>query len=188
MPPYLPAMFCTAVFISMSDWPSPTSRAAAQPAATADTPVDCTGLRGGPRLTYRNPRYGFSLTHPSFFVLDPDSVPASGDSARFWTTDRRATAVVTGLRNGLGQSLSDLMREAKRDIVENGHGTISYKRIRGDWFVISGYIADRIFYRRTFLSQDRSIIATLWIEFPRDMRPCFDEAVTMMSLSFRAAA
>jgi hypothetical protein len=45
-------------------------------------------------------------------------------------------------------------------------------------------MAGRIFYRRTLLTS-RGIEATLWLEFPRDMRPCLDEAVTVMSLSFR---
>ena len=49
---------------------------------------------GLPR-TYRNARFGFQMDHPERFALDPGSVPEAGDSARFWTPDRRATAVVT---------------------------------------------------------------------------------------------
>jgi hypothetical protein len=48
-------------------------------------------------------------------------------------------------------------------------------------------MAGRIFYRRTVLTTGSKIIGSLWIEFPRDMRPCFEGAVTMMSLSFRQA-
>jgi hypothetical protein len=137
-------------------------------------------------MPYRNPQYGFALNYPSTFALDPESVPDNGDSAQFWTTDRSATVVVTGLHNRMRQPLGELLREAKRDIVENSRGTITYERSRDGWFVLSGFVANRISYRRTFLSQGGSIIATLWIEFPRHMRPCFDGAVTMMSHSFRA--
>jgi hypothetical protein len=154
--------------------------------STADgAEPDCEGVRDGRPLTYRNARFGFAMTYPSSFLLDPDSVPESGDSARFWTRDRRATAVVTGLSNGLGQSLADLLREARQDVIGNSHGVITYDRRRDNWFVISGVIGNRIFYRRTFLSHRSRIIANLWIEFPRSMRRCFEEAVTMMSLSFR---
>ncbi|MFC7538205.1 hypothetical protein ACFQU2_16425 [Siccirubricoccus deserti] len=125
------------------------------------------------------------MMYPSTFALDPESVPENGDSARFWTADRRATAVVTALRNNMGQPLADLLREAKRDVIEASRGTITYERTKDNWFVLSGYVAGRIFYRRTFLSRAGQVIATLWIEFPRDMRPCFEEAVTTMSLSFR---
>jgi hypothetical protein len=158
--------------------------AAATVAETSQS--DCADLRGGRQVPYRNAQYGFAMTYPSVFVLDPESVPDNGDSAQFWTADRRATVIVTGLQNSTRQPIADLLREAKRDIVENSRGAITYERSRDGWFVLSGFVADRIFYRRTFLSRGGSIIATLWIEFPRDMRPCFDRAVTMMSHSFRA--
>lgn len=146
---------------------------------------DCTALLRGRPLTYRNRRWGFGLSYPSTFVFDPDSVPASGDSARFWTADRRATAVVTSLPNNLGLSLSDLLSEAKQEILVVSHGAITFAHNKDNWFVLSGIIARRIFYRRTFLSQTKQMIATLWIEFPRNMLPCFEEAVTTMSLTFR---
>jgi hypothetical protein len=146
---------------------------------------ECGAARGGQPMQYRNARFGFTMTYPSSFVLDPDSIPEGGDSARFWTPDRRATAVVTGIRNGLGQSLADLLDEATKDITENSHGSITYTRARDNWFVISGFIGERIFYRRSFLSDRSRVIGNLWIEFPRHMRPCFEDAVSMMSLSFK---
>lgn len=149
--------------------------------------VDCAGNRGGRPLAYSNPRYGFAMTYPSTFMLDPDSIPENGDSARFWTIDRQATAVVMGRLNGLRQSLGDLFREARQDVVENSRGVITYTRTRDNWFVVSGFIGDRIFYRRTLLAQGSGVIGDLWIEFPRSMRPCFEDAVTMMSLSLRQA-
>ena len=138
-------------------------------------------------LVYRNRLFGLTMTYPSSFALDPDSIPASGDSARFWTPDRQATAVVTGLRNGLRQSLADLFAEARRDVTENSGGPITYMRTKDNWFVVSGFMAGRIFYRRTLLKPDGTAIGHLSIEFPRGMRPCFEDAVTMMSLSFRSA-
>jgi hypothetical protein len=164
------------------------------PSAQTDTTIspmsnrmalDCGPLRDSPPLTYRNARFGLTMTYPSSFVLDPESIPESGDSARFWTADRQATAVVTGATNRLGQSLADLFREAQQDVTENGHGEITYTRRRNNWFVISGYMAGRIFYQRTMITQGSRVIGNLWIEFPRAMRPCFEDAVTMMSLSFR---
>ena len=179
--------FCAACCLLLA----PCARAGApQTDEEAPTPhpvaaVDCGAVRGGQPMQYRNARFGFTMTYPSTFVLDPDSIPEGGDSARFWTADRRATAVVTGIRNGLGQSLADLLEEATKDITENSHGTITYTRTRDNWFVISGFIGERIFYRRSFLSDRSRVIGNLWIEFPRNMRPCFEDAVSMMSLSFR---
>jgi hypothetical protein len=144
-------------------------------------------VSSGQPLVYRNARFGFIMTYPSSFILDPDSIPENGDSARFWTRDQRATAVITIIRNGLSQSIDGLMQEAKQHVIEHRNGTITYTRQRDNWFVISGYVgAERIFYQRTLLARGASLIGFLWIEFPRSMKPCFDAAVTMMSLSFRA--
>jgi hypothetical protein len=128
------------------------------------------------------------MTYPASFVLDPDSVPENGDSARFWAAGQQATAVVTGLRNGDRQSLAAVLAEAERDIGENGRGSITYRRVTPDWFVITGYLADRIYYRRSFLARGGAVIATLWIEFPRALKPCLARAVATMSLSFRPVA
>ncbi len=84
-----------------------------------------------------------------------------------------------------GKPLADLLDEATKDVTENSHGVITYTRARDNWFVISGFIGERIFYRRSFLSDRSRVIGNLWIEFPRNMRPCFEDAVSMMSLSFR---
>src|SRR6476620_4461148 len=151
----------------------------------AEPAPDCEGLRESRLLAYRNPRWGFGMDYPASFALDPESVPENGDSARFWTVGQQATAVVTGLRNGAGQSLAEVLDEAERDIRDNGRGSITYRRATPDWFVLSGYLADRIYYRRSFLARGGEVIATLWIEFPRALKPCLEPAVTAMSRSFR---
>ncbi|RAI57557.1 hypothetical protein DOO78_18410 [Roseicella frigidaeris] len=152
--------------------------------ARAQRPTDCP-VQGRETQPYRNTRWGVSLMRHPGFVLDPGSVTPNGDSVRFWTADRRATAVVTSLRQRADQSILDLLAEARQDILVNSRGEITYQRRRDNWFVLSGYVAGRIFYQRTFLARDRQATSTLLVEFPRDMLPCFDRAVTTMSLSFR---
>ncbi len=151
----------------------------------ADQAPGCGPVERAYPMAWRNPRFGLGMTYPSSFRLDPDSIPASGDTTRFATADGQATAVVTALRNGLRQTLPELFTEARRDILENSGGAITYQRTQGNWFVLSGYMAGRIFYRRSLLTAGAAVIGTLWIEFPRGMRPCFETAVAMMSLSFR---
>ncbi|WP_270938354.1 hypothetical protein [Falsiroseomonas oryzae] len=146
--------------------------------------TECPGEGRWDQRSYRNARFAFGFDYPSFFVLDPGSVPPGGDSARFWTVDRRATAVVNAAENAPGRSLRDIMQDAEGDVVQNAGGEITYRRMRDNWFVISGYMVGRIFYRRTLLTR-QDTVATLWLEFPREMRPCLDGAVTLMSLSFR---
>jgi hypothetical protein len=56
------------------------------------------------------------------------------------------------------------------------------------WFVLSGALAGRAFYRRTFLARGGRVVATLWIEYPPGLRACLEGPVAMMSLSFREPA
>jgi hypothetical protein len=132
---------------------------------------------------YRNERFRIGFDYPSIFRLDPESIPGDRSSARFWTAGRRATVVVNAGRNEDRRTLVELLRDAEGDVLQNG-GEITYRRSRDNWFVISGYMVGRVFYRRTLLARDGTI-ATLWMEFPREMRDCLEPAVTMMSLSFR---
>ncbi|MBL6455638.1 hypothetical protein JMJ55_09910 [Belnapia sp. T6] len=133
---------------------------------------------------WQSPAFGLGMRHPASFRLED----TSRDTARFVSLDGQASATVTAIRNGLRQSLAEVMAEARQDILENSGGTITYSRARESWFVLSGYMAGRIFYRRSLLSADGRVIGTLWVEFPRAMKPCFEAAVTIMSLSFREAA
>lgn len=144
----------------------------------------CPPAPAGPQRSYSNDRYGFAFTYPPAFALDPDSVPPTGDSARFWTADRRATVVVNAAPNARRLTLRALMAEAEGDVRQNSGGDITYRRMRDDWFVISGHMVGRIYYRRTLLTE-AGIVATLWMEFPTELRPCLEAAVTTMSLSFR---
>jgi len=150
-------------------------------AAADDCPV---APRGERQRTYRNSRFGYTFVYPPIFTLDPDSVPASGDGVRFWTADRRATVVVNAAPVPRTQNLRDLMAEAEGDVLLNSQGEITYRRVRDNWFVISGYMMGRIFYRRTLVT-GTGVVATLWMEFPRELRACLDGAVTTMSRSFR---
>lgn len=140
-----------------------------------------------PQRRYVNPRIGVAFTYPTSFRLDPDSMPPAGDSARFWTADRRATVVVNAQPNTHRLPLARLLAEAEGDVLQNARGEITYRRLADTWFVISGHMVGRIFYRRTLLTS-RGQVATLWMEFPRELRDCLDVAVATMSLSFREIA
>jgi hypothetical protein len=141
----------------------------------------CTVPVVAPVLDWRSPGLGLGMRHPANFTL-AESGP---DTARFVSRDGQASATVTAIPNGLQQGLSAVMAEARQDIVENSGGEIIYSRAKGSWFVLSGYMAGRIFYRRSLVTADGRFIGTLWVDFPRAMKPCFEAAVTTMSLSFR---
>lgn len=153
-------------------------------AAAQDCPVP---PAGEPARQYRNSRLGFGCDYPPVFILDPESITEAGDGARFRTADRRATVAVNATPNPEQLPIGRLLADAEGDVLHNSAAVITYRRSRETWFVISGYMVGRIFYRRTLITHG-GIVATLWMEFPPEWRPCLDAAVTLMSLSFRDIA
>ena len=153
-------------------------------AAQASAQVVCEGLTAQHPLTYRSPTYGYSLVYPASMEIVPDSISERGDTVRFEAPRWQVTASITALLNNRGETLSQLKREAQQDIIQNSRGSVTYQRNGTTWFVLSGYILDRIYYQRTVLIQGSMAIASLWIEFPQEVRPCMDAIVTMMANSF----
>ncbi|MBL6076886.1 hypothetical protein JMJ56_02640 [Belnapia sp. T18] len=141
--------------------------------------VHCTVPVMAPVMDWRG--LGLGMRYPSSFA----PVETTSDTVRFASRDGQGSAAVTAIPNGLRQGLAAVMAEARQDITGNSGGEITYSRTKGSWFVLSGFMAGRIFYRRSLVSTDGGFIGTLWVEFPRAMKPCFEAAVTTMSLSFR---
>lgn len=132
---------------------------------------------------YREPKYGIGFSYPSSFAVVPGS--EGEGTVRLETADRLSSATFTFLPNTRRETPAALHREAQQDITQNSHGSISFQQAGEKWFVISGNVAGRIYYRRTILIRGNSIIANMWIEFPAEYRPCMNNVVSMMARSFR---
>ena len=122
-------------------------------ATQASAQVVCEGLTAQHPLTYRSPTYGYSLAYPASMEIVPDSISERGDTVRFEAPRWQVTASITTLLNNRDETLSQLQREAQQDIIQNSHGSITYQRNGTTWFVLSGYILDRIYYQPTVLIQ-----------------------------------
>ena len=133
--------------------------------------------------TYRNNRYGFSLTYPSVFLLDRATSP-DDDGAEFWTADARAGFAVFGGVNTSRQPLRDRFVEAQSNITAQDGGRVTYTRLGEVWFVVSGVGGGRIVYQRTVIGLGGRTVATLYISYPEDEKARWDTAVTLMSRSF----
>jgi hypothetical protein len=136
----------------------------------------------GTQRTYRDPSYGVSFSYPSSLTLVPGSDGVG--TARFVTADGLVSATITFLPNNRRERIAELYQEARRDIVENGRGSITHHSANDNWFVVIGSVANRAFYQRTLVIRQNSIIANLWVEFPPELRSCTNSPVTRMARSF----
>ena len=67
--------------------------------------------------------------------------------------------------------------------VYNHTGLDTYKRQKDNWFVVSGYIGPKIFYQKTFLSND--MFKTFYIEYPESQRSIYDPILSRLGSSFK---
>src|SRR5437763_1722717 len=90
--------------------------------------------------TYSNARFSYSISYPADLLL-PQGEADNGDGQRFTSRDKRAEMIVYG-GYALDRSLRDLYNEELRggdDDHSHSKKTVTYKVLRDNWFVVSGY-------------------------------------------------
>ncbi len=127
--------------------------------------------------SYSNARFGYSISYPSS-LLKPQGEAANGDGQVF--TGRGAEMRVFGSNMLLNETLA---AEYKALLREKG-SSVTYKVLKGSFFVISGKSGGRIYYQKTFENADGAFI-TFMIEYDESLRSTFDPAVTRMVRSLK---
>jgi hypothetical protein len=61
--------------------------------------------------------------------------------------------LVYGSYNALNQTLRQLYSEETNPSADHPHRTVSYKTLKGNWFVVSGIEEGRVFYQKTMLAK-----------------------------------
>jgi hypothetical protein len=82
---------------------------------------------------------------------------------------------VYGSQN-IGGGLADAYREAQAG------KTVSYKTIKSNWFVVSGYNGGKIFYQKTMLKND--VLKTFSIEYDESQKSTYDTVTARIARSF----
>ena len=139
--------------------------------------------------TYTNGRFGFGIDYP-VPLLKPGIAPVNGDGLKFVSADKQTTLEVYGSIAPEGVTIASLYQAALKDY---GRSRITYRRQRGNWFVVSGFIADSlIFYRATMLyrapewsaTPGAMIAATFEAAWPEARRAVVDKKIGHMLRSF----
>ena len=131
---------------------------------------------------YRNERFGFSLRYPSD-LFQPEKVSEAGDGQVFVSRDGGARLLVGALRNDAGQSPAAYQDAIARESYAGYR--IDYRRLAGNWFVLSGEGNGKTFYEKVMFSCAGRLINSFAMVYPTDQRETFDRAVEGMEKSFR---
>ena len=132
--------------------------------------------------TYYNDRFNYSITFPKN-ILHLQNESDNGDGLKMLSKDAKATVLVYGQNNALGRSLLDTFLEASAGGTYNKpRKVVSYKIIKNNWFVVSGYESGNIFYQKTFLINNQ--FKSFYFTYPEAQRNLYDPITNVLSQSF----
>ncbi|HJZ79716.1 MAG TPA: hypothetical protein VKD91_05205 [Pyrinomonadaceae bacterium] len=130
--------------------------------------------------TYANARFNYSISYPSSLV--PQGEADNGDGQVFRSHDGAAELRVWGSNNALNQSLAAAYQEAISDLQHDG-GSVSYKVMRDNFFVVSGTQGRKIVYQKTLLRGD--VFKAFTFTYPANAKGTYDSITTRIAGSFK---
>jgi hypothetical protein len=90
--------------------------------------------------------------------------------------------LVYGQENIQAQTLAQFYRDESRGKAHPNR-VVTYKVLRGSWFVFSGSESNRIFYQKTLLRNDEFL--TFSIEYDASQKSIYDPITATISRSFK---
>jgi hypothetical protein len=132
--------------------------------------------------TYRNPRFGFTLSYPTARFSPQEPLAEDG---RVWVShDGNARLLAGALVNADGLNLAEY-----RDLVLNRSypgASIDYAPVRDTWFVLSGVRDGVMFYERVTFTCGGRLINSWAMLYPAAERRVYDRIVEQVARSYRA--
>lgn len=127
--------------------------------------------------SYTNARYGYSVLYPT--NLEKKSESENGDGREF-NSSEGFNMLVYGSNDAsvLGKSIDEMYKEELKE-----HKDVTYKVKKKNWFVVSGYDGDYIFYVKKYAGTGST--NTLFFKYPSNLRDKYYDVVTVISKSFK---
>lgn len=128
---------------------------------------------------YTNARFGFRVEYPADWG-EPET-STNGDGARVYNSVRSASIVLSGWRLD-GDTVKALFDADSRDDTKRQR-TVTYKVMKGDWYVVSGFEGDNIFYRKVIVREAEDRQASFTLTFPKARKVEFDPVIARIAAS-----
>jgi hypothetical protein len=127
--------------------------------------------------SYTNARYGYSVMYPTNFEKKAESENADG---REFNSSEGFNMIVYGSNDAsvLGKSIDETYKEEL-----SLHKDVTYKLKKKNWFVVSGYDGEYIFYVKKYVGKGST--NTLSLKYPSNLRDKYYDIVTVISKSFK---
>jgi hypothetical protein len=133
-------------------------------------------------VTYRNERYGFSLRYPAD-IFEVERTSDAADGQVFVSRESDARLLVGVLPNTNRQSPASYQDQIARQ--SYGDFAITFRRVSGSWFVLSGEGNGKTFYEKVIFSCNGRVINSFAMIYPSERGEVFDRVVEGIEKSFR---
>ncbi|HJU32590.1 MAG TPA: hypothetical protein VJ740_14085 [Hyphomicrobiaceae bacterium] len=132
--------------------------------------------------SYRNERYGFSLSYPGA-VFTPQPATEQQEGRVFVSRDGNARLLVGALANADRVSL----RDYRAIVLQQSYpgAEIDYAPVRDTWFVLSGERDGVMFYERVTFTCGGRLINSWAMLYPVAERAVYDRIVEHVARSYR---
>jgi len=138
---------------------------------------------------YHNARFAYSISYP-VDILVPQGESDNGDGQKFRSKDGRTEMIVYGSYQVEKETLRKLYQaEVSAPPTDRPKRVVTYQRLGGNWFVISGRENGRVFYQKTILKREKGagsqIFITFRIEYDEAQKGAFDPITAKIARSFK---
>lgn len=133
--------------------------------------------------TYHNSRFDYFISYPED-VLFPQGEADNGDGQKFLSKEADVELLAYGSNNALNQSLEDLYHhESRGGTGQDSKRVVTYRVLKGNWFVFSGFNSGKVFYQKTILKNDQ--FKSFYFEYPESKKSIFEPILKNISTSFK---
>lgn len=134
---------------------------------------------------YLNERFAFAISYPPA-ILVPQGEADNGDGQKFLSKDLKASMLVYGCNNAMGDSLKGRFQdEINGEKKDSPLRTVTYKVLKKSWFVISGTEGNMIFYTKVLYNKNEDQFLSFRITYPKSQCELYDPLVSVISKSLK---
>jgi hypothetical protein len=134
-------------------------------------------------VPYHSARFGFALRYPADVFTSVAGHDVEGNERLLLSKDGRALLWISAMLNGATKTVTEYRQSLMTGRYADAN--FDYTPHRSHWFVLSGTVADEMFYERVTFSCDRRTIHHWLLLYPLAERAFFDKIVEEIHRSYR---
>lgn len=133
--------------------------------------------------TYQNGAAEYAIDIPD------DILYGQGESGNhmgqiFKSADMDAKLFTYGIGNPDEKMIDDLYFD-ELNPEDKDERVFTYKKMSNNWFVVTGFHQEKVFYTKTILSESTGLIKKFYFEYPKTKKSTYDDITIKLSKSFK---